>query len=130
MHCFFHHHQKNYGVVVKSSIHLRKDLVTLNLDHLWLLYFPRESSIFMINYVTEQTHDPDGIILGVDVDDSQHPYGLHIKIKNLGFRWVYKQDIEGLMCTMTPRGSSSIQIHDDLGMGTPILSLESGNWSE
>ena len=95
---------------------MHKDLVTPYLDHLWLVYFPREWFTYMINYITEQTHDLDGIILEVSVDH-EHPPSLQIKNKNLGFRWVYKQDIEELMHTMTPGGGNSIQIHDDSGDG-------------
>ena len=118
------------GFGLNRSIHLQKDLVTLESDHLWLVYFAREAFSGLMGWVTEDNHDFDGITLVVEMQDAQHPQGLYIEIKNLGFRWVYKQDIEGLMRTMTPEGSSSIQILDDPGICTPMLSLESTNRSE
>ena len=125
-----HFYKKDSAVSVKGLIHLQKDLVTPKFDHLRQFYFARECFTDMINWVTEDTHDFDGIKLVFEMEDDQQPQGLCIEIKNLGFRWVYKQDIEGLMRTMTLEGSSSNQIHKDLGIGTPVLSLESRNRSE
>ena len=92
---------------------LRKDLVTVESDHLWLLYLTKAVVVECTGILESIEHKPDRTLyLETCID---HPQGLHIEVKRCGFRWVFTQDLEQLNATMMRSGSSnSIQIDDDL----------------
>ncbi|XP_058730480.1 disease resistance protein Roq1-like [Vicia villosa] len=103
----FHSKQHGRGIYSIIPIRLEKDLVTVDLDHLLLIFFSRESFIGMISYITEELHDDiSGIKLTALV---KQPLGLHLEVKNCGYRWIFKEDLEQLNPEMMYSGNSSIQ---------------------
>jgi hypothetical protein len=94
-----------HGIYPVSPIHLEKDLVTVELDHLLLIFFTMEEFIgFYLSSLTDGLHDISGIELEAFVEQ---PLGLHLEIKNIGYRWIFKEDVEQLK--MMYRGKSSVQ---------------------
>ena len=69
-------------------IHLGKDLITIGLEHLCLRFFPRGSLWF---------YDGTDIEFSADVCN---PPGLHIEVKNCGYRLIFKDDPEQLNSQM------------------------------
>ncbi|XP_058730475.1 disease resistance protein RUN1-like [Vicia villosa] len=98
------HGRGNYSII---PIRLEKDLVTVDLDHLLLIFFSRESFIGMISYITEELHDD---ISGIELTAlMEQPLGLHLEVKNCGYRWIFKEDLEQLNPEMMYSGNSSVQ---------------------
>jgi hypothetical protein len=79
--------------------HLGNYRVTVDLDHLCLLFFTREMFIdCTINHqppITDGFHD----IIEFEVSVEQ-PFGLHLEIKSCGYRWIFKEDLEQLNSQM------------------------------
>lgn len=99
--------RKQRGRFPIVPIHLRKDMVTVELDHLVLLFFTRKEFIdYYVSYLTKGVHDIDGIELATTVEQ---PQGLHLEVKRIGYRWVFKEDMEQLNPKMMYGGNSSIQ---------------------
>ena len=89
------------------SIHLRKDLVTLESDHMLVKFFSRKE--FIDRYVSELQEgacDLDGIELAIGISQ---PQGLHLEVKSCGYRWVFKEDLDQLNPTMMQSGNSSVR---------------------
>lgn len=98
---------KQRGRFPLIPIHLGKDLVTVGLDHLLLIFFTREEFIdYYVSYITKGNHDINGFELAAIVEQ---PYGLHLEVKNCGYRWVFKEDLEQLNPNMMYSGNSSAQ---------------------
>ncbi|XP_058730492.1 disease resistance protein RUN1-like [Vicia villosa] len=94
------HGRGNYSII---PIRLEKDLVTVDLDHLLLIFFSREDFIgYYMSYLTEALHDISSIELRAIV---RQPLGLHLEVKNCGYRWIYKEDLEQLNPQMMYNGN-------------------------
>jgi hypothetical protein len=76
---------------------LEKDLVTVGLDHLLLIFYSKAKFIHFAS---------PGIELVADVSQ---PPGLHFEIKSCGYHWIYKEDLEQLNPQMMYTGNSSVQ---------------------
>ncbi|KAK7262630.1 hypothetical protein RJT34_30205 [Clitoria ternatea] len=88
-------------------LHFRKDMVTVEVDHLLLLFITQE--FFFDNFlsrITEGTNDLHGINLVIIY---RHPRGLCLEVKNIGYRWVFKKDLEQINRKRMFSGNSSIQ---------------------
>ncbi|KAI5387570.1 hypothetical protein KIW84_073607 [Lathyrus oleraceus] len=94
------------GIYSIIPIHLEKDLVTVDLDHLLLIFFGREKFIDLISDATEGWDDISGIELSATVSQ---PFGLHLEVKNCGYRWIFKEDLEQLNPQKMSKGNSSVQ---------------------
>ncbi|XP_058730490.1 disease resistance protein Roq1-like isoform X2 [Vicia villosa] len=97
---------KRRGIYPIIPIRLGKELVTVDLDHLLLIFFSREEFIGMISDITEGLDDISGIELKAIVDQ---PLGMHLEVKNCGYRWIFKEDLEQLNPQMMYSGNSSVQ---------------------
>ncbi|KAL5055112.1 hypothetical protein RYX36_035794 [Vicia faba] len=108
---YFGFHSKQHGRGIYSDIPIRlgKDLVTVELDHLFLTFFSREIVIRNMCSITEGLHDDfSGIELTALV---LHPFCLLLEVKNCGYRWIFKEDLEQLnqQRRYTGSGNSSLQ---------------------
>jgi len=95
---------KKIGYCYPLGLHHEKDLVTVGLDHLMLIFSSKEQFITTASLITKRSHD-SGIDLTAFVGQ---PLGLHIEVKNCGYRWIFKEDLEQLNQQMMYSGSSSI----------------------
>ncbi|KAJ1408086.1 P-loop containing nucleoside triphosphate hydrolase [Sesbania bispinosa] len=83
---------KGVGRYFGIPIILNRDLITVKSNHLWLIYFTRETFFdFVRNKDRILKKDVDDIKMEVLSNDAK---GLRIEVKNWGYRWVYKQDLE------------------------------------
>jgi len=85
------------GLLLPIPIHLGKDLITIGLEHLCLRFFTRGSFWVFDGTDTE-------FIARV-----YNPPGLHIEVKNCGYRWIFKGDLEQLNSQMMYNGNPSVQ---------------------
>jgi hypothetical protein len=102
--------RRNYnGSFHGIPIYLGKDLVTVELDHMLLIFFTREGFIDYTSYISKGLHDVSGIELAALVNQ---PPGLRLEVKNCGYHWIFKEDLEHLNPEMMYSGSgnSSVQI--------------------
>ncbi|CAK8577161.1 unnamed protein product [Lathyrus sativus] len=107
-HVGFGFHSKQHGRGIYSSFlnYLRKDLVTVDLEHFLLLFLSRERFIHWISRITDELDDISGIELRAMV---VQPVGLHVEVKNCGYRWISKEDLEQLNPQMMYSGNLSVQ---------------------
>ena len=101
---------------------INKDLVTVGLHHLWLLYLSREE--FFSYFKIEKMLDLHGIKMQSTVWHSQ---GLNLEVHGCGYQWVFKEDLDTLNLTIMRRGYNETHVDDDFVKGVSILSLEDGN---
>ncbi|XP_050900152.1 disease resistance protein RUN1 [Lathyrus oleraceus] len=94
------------GIYRIIPIHFEKDLVTVDLDHLLLIFFSREEFIDLVSRATDGWDDISGIELSATVGQ---PFGLHLEVKNCGYRWIFKEDLEELNPQKMYKGNSSVQ---------------------
>ncbi|CAJ2634072.1 unnamed protein product [Trifolium pratense] len=95
-----------FGIKVKErvwycsniDIHHGKDLVTVDLQHLCQIFITRETFIDGTNHITEGLHDI--IELEVFVYRPRGSHGLHLEVKNCGYRWIYQEDLDQLNSQM------------------------------
>ncbi|XP_058730589.1 disease resistance protein RUN1-like [Vicia villosa] len=109
-HIGFGFQNKQRGRFPVIPIHLEKDLVTVELDHFLLIFFTKEEFIdYYVSYITKGLHDISGIELTAIVEQ---PIGLHLEVKNCGYRWIIKEDLEQLIpqTIYSGSGNSSVQI--------------------
>lgn len=85
------HERDSYEI----PIHFRKDLVTVEFDHMVLLYFTRERLI-----------NSNQLVEFVSIDT--HPQELHVEVKKCGYKWVYEEDLDQLIHSMEHNGNSSV----------------------
>lgn len=64
-------------------VNLSESLITVKSNHVWLTYFPLESSWDVLNET-----------LFVEIACFEDYLG--IEVKNCGYRWIYKQDLQEL----------------------------------
>lgn len=113
---------ESYSSSLDIPILINKDLVTVGLHHLWLLYLSREE--FFSYFKIEKMLDLYGIKMHAMVDNSQ---GLHLEVCSCGYQWVFEEDLQNLNPTIMRRGYSNIPVDDDFVNGGSILSLEAGS---
>ena len=96
-----HLQQKIYSLV---SIYIKNDMVTVELDHLLTVFYSREKFIHLLSRDPNTMHDLHGVefetIAGC-------PEGLRVVVKNCGYDWVFKEDLQQLNSNMFFRGNSS-----------------------
>ena len=115
--------QKGVGQVQFGSEfaeHTELDLVKDELDHLYLRYIPRE--VLITTFRLEMPDDYDGTEGGVSMcieDPNLRAYFSFRLVKNWGFRWVFKQDLE-LEETMT---NNDLWIEPFASKRKPLLNL-------
>ncbi|CAJ2630903.1 unnamed protein product [Trifolium pratense] len=110
-HIGFGFQSKQRGRFPVIPIHLEKDLVTVELEHLLLIFFTRGECIdYYMSHITKGLHDISSTIELAAV--VEQPLGLHLEVKNCGYRWISKEDLEQLNPQMMHSGSgnSSVQI--------------------
>ncbi|KAG4967937.1 hypothetical protein JHK87_033588 [Glycine soja] len=110
------------GSPLYIPILLDRNLVTVKLHHLWLLYLTRGE--FFSYFKIEKMLDLYGIKMHAMVDNSQ---GLHLEVCSCGYQWVFEEDLQNLNPTIMRRGYSNIPVDDDFVNGGSILSLEAGS---
>ena len=71
-----------------------------------LFFFSREKFIDLISDATEGWDDISGVELSATV---RQPFGLHLEVKNCGYRWIFKEDMEQLNPQKMYKGNSSVQ---------------------
>lgn len=72
-----------------------------------LTFFTKEEFInYYMNCITKGLHDISGIELVAVVEQ---PLGLHLEVKNCGYHWIFKEDLEHLNPQMMYSGNSSVQ---------------------
>jgi len=88
------------------QVTLNERLITVKSNHIWLTYFPLDLSSDLLNRT-------------LWVDTSRYENDLKIEVKNCGYRWVYKQDLQEFNLTkMNHRNSlggklKSLAIEDE-----------------
>ncbi|KAK2380927.1 disease resistance protein RUN1 [Trifolium repens] len=99
---------KRFGCFsITPHIHLGKDLVTVDVDHLLLTFLSKERFISSTRTLTKELmHDTSGIELVAVV---KQPLGLHFEVKNCGYQWIFEENLEQLNPQMMYTGSSSVQ---------------------
>ncbi|MED6194614.1 hypothetical protein PIB30_030108 [Stylosanthes scabra] len=94
------------GSFFTVPIHLKKDLITIELDHMFLVFFSRDRLIDdYTSHLKEGVCDLDGIELAYNNVYSEEI----IQVKSCGYQWVFKEDLEQLNPTMMFSTSSSSQ---------------------
>nr|ALN97041.1 disease resistance protein [Caragana korshinskii] len=81
----------NKAVHIGSQLILNGDLITAKSNHMWLFYFTRESFFDFVSHVGKTANDLDDIKMDFEFADG---IGLHMEVKNCGYRWVFKQDLQ------------------------------------
>ncbi|XP_027346033.1 TMV resistance protein N-like [Abrus precatorius] len=76
----------NKALCLNIPVLLDKDLVTTESDHMWLFYFTRNNFVDV-----NDIHDLVDFKMEIEIRNSQ---GLHLEVKNCGYHWIFKQDIE------------------------------------
>ncbi|RHN61931.1 putative TIR domain, winged helix-turn-helix DNA-binding domain-containing protein [Medicago truncatula] len=76
----------NYVVI---PVTLYRHLITVKSNHMWLIYFDRELFFSFLRSIDNTLWELDHIKMEASVMNGQ---GLHLEVKNCGFRWVFKQD--------------------------------------
>ncbi|XP_058733732.1 uncharacterized protein LOC131605388 [Vicia villosa] len=76
---------------LNNTVHLpviiNGDLISVKSNHIWLIYFPWKSSY-------------NDLYAPFHVETYIHPC-FDVQVKRCGYRWVYKQDLQGFNSTMT-----------------------------
>jgi len=99
--------RRNYcGSFHSIPVYFGKDLVTVELDHMLLIFFTREEFIDHTSYMSKGLHDVSGIELAALVGQLS---GLHLEVKNCGYHWIFKEDLEQFNPEMMYSGNSSVQ---------------------
>ncbi|XP_020207782.1 TMV resistance protein N isoform X1 [Cajanus cajan] len=112
---------RSYSDHLSIPVLLDRDLVTIGLHHLWLLYLTKDElfSFFEI----EKMSDLYGTKMRTNIWQSQ---GLRLEVSSCGYQWVFKEDLDKLNPTMMRRGYNNIQVDDNFVKGGSILCLEDG----
>ena len=84
--------QKNYTII---PVILDESLITVKSNHIRLTYFPLESSWDVLNKIAR-----------IDIHWGK---GLGIQVKNCGYRWVHKEDLQEFNLTMMNHRNSLAQ---------------------
>ncbi|QCD87436.1 hypothetical protein DEO72_LG3g1972 [Vigna unguiculata] len=92
---------KSYSV---APMHFKKDLVTAGFDHLLTVFYSRQEFIHLLSSHPNTMHDLHGIEFETWI---QSPKGLCVVVKNCGYRWVFKEDLQQFNSNMFFSGNSS-----------------------
>lgn len=76
---------------------LEKYLVEVKSDHMWLLYIPLKLFLATLKLISRTLPHVDDIYMKAY---SAKGRGLDLDVKNCGYRWVYKQDLQEFNLTM------------------------------
>ncbi|MED6157063.1 hypothetical protein PIB30_019899 [Stylosanthes scabra] len=101
------------GSYFSVPIDLKKDSITNELDHMWLIFFSREDFIDgHVSFLKGGASDLDGIELATT---THHP---EVEVKSCGYHWLFKEDLEQFNPTMmyTSNTSSQNQKHKVLAI--------------
>jgi hypothetical protein len=80
-----------------------RDLITVESNHTWLIYFPREPLFDFLSSMNMTFRDLDHIIMVTPVEDGE---SFHVEVKKCGYRCVFKQDLQQFnLTTMHHRNS-------------------------
>ncbi|XLR13537.1 hypothetical protein S83_041475 [Arachis hypogaea] len=90
------------GIYPQVPIRLKNDLITTELDHMFLIFLSREA---FIDEFPEEGPSDYGIVLA---SRSDYPEEL-VELKRCGYRWVFKEDVEQFNPTMMFTANSSPQ---------------------
>ncbi|XLU47941.1 hypothetical protein S245_042755, partial [Arachis hypogaea] len=90
------------GIYPQVPIRLKNDLITTELDHMFLIFLSREA---FIDEFPEEGPSDYGIVLA---SRSDYPEEL-VELKRCGYRWVFKEDVEQFNPTMMFTANSSAQ---------------------
>ncbi|KAK7272041.1 hypothetical protein RJT34_28395 [Clitoria ternatea] len=94
-----------WGISHLIPILLKKEEVTVDSDHLFILFLTREEFINIVNDVNAN----DKMEFKTFVPQ---PQGLHMEVKCCGYRWVFEEDLQHLNPnTMLCNGNSTTQMH-------------------
>ncbi|KAK7272038.1 hypothetical protein RJT34_28392 [Clitoria ternatea] len=102
--------KKRSNIIYVTRIHVKKELVTLESDHLFILFLPREQFISFVNYFDANgMHDLDKLVFKTT---NHQPQGLDMEVKYCGYRWVFEEDLQHFNPnTMLFSGNSTTQMH-------------------
>ncbi|KAL2328009.1 hypothetical protein Fmac_021436 [Flemingia macrophylla] len=84
---------------------LNNDLVTGGIDHLFILFASPEHIISDQSRYKGEMHDLDKMVFETKI--YEHPKGLHLEVKNCGYRTVYKKDLQQFNLNMMFSGNFS-----------------------
>ncbi|CAJ2669320.1 unnamed protein product [Trifolium pratense] len=70
---------------------LYRYLIRVKSNHTWIIYFPRESFFSFLRCIDNTLWDLDHIKMEAS---SMNGQGLHLEVKNCGYSWVCKQDLQ------------------------------------
>ena len=100
--------KKRYSEV---SIHLKKDLMTIELGHLLTVFYSRERFIDLLGGHRNTMHDLDEFEFETCIhnqgDIIAYLDGLRFSVKNCGYRWVLKEDLQQFNSNMFFSANSS-----------------------
>ncbi|KAL2328010.1 hypothetical protein Fmac_021437 [Flemingia macrophylla] len=82
---------------------LNNDLVTGGIDHLFILFASPEHIISDQSRYKGEMHDLDKMVFATKI--YEHPKGLHLEVKNCGYRTVFKKDLQQLNLSMMFSGN-------------------------
>jgi len=85
-------------------VYFKKDLVTVGLYHLLTVFYTREQFIHLLSRHPNTMHDLHRVEFKTSIG---RPPGLRVVVKNCGYRWVYKEDLQQLNSNMFFSGHSS-----------------------
>ncbi|RDX72266.1 TMV resistance protein N, partial [Mucuna pruriens] len=93
--------QRDSAFYFSLPILFQRDLVTVELDHLLILFLTRD---IIECFCPHGMNDLGKMKFISFIDD---PPGLHLEVKNCGYRWVFKDDLQQLKSDMMFSGNSS-----------------------
>ncbi|QCD87430.1 maintenance of ploidy protein MOB1 [Vigna unguiculata] len=85
-------------------IYFEKDLVTVELDHLCIVFHSRKQFIHRLNIFPNTMHDLHEFEFECFI---HNPKGLRVVVKNCGYRWVFEEDLQQLNSNIFFSGNSS-----------------------
>ncbi|KOM49981.1 hypothetical protein LR48_Vigan08g080800 [Vigna angularis] len=83
----------NFGLKMYSRVSLKfkKDLVTVGLDYLLIVFYSRQDFIHLLNGHSDTMHDLQAVKFETWVESLP---GLRFMVKKCGYRWVFKEDLQ------------------------------------
>jgi len=109
---YYNRHDISYGVnnvyrwpkiYPEVSIFSMKGLVTVESHHLFTVFYSREQFISHLRRHPKTMHELHGVEFGIKVRSK----GFRSAVKNCGYRWVFKEDLQQLNSNMFFGGNSS-----------------------
>lgn len=91
-----------------SPVCFDRDLITLESNHMWIIYITRESFFDFLSYMSTTFRDLDHITMEISLVDGK---GLHLETKKCGYRCVFKHDLQHFNSTMMHHRNSFARKH-------------------